>query len=139
MKKLTRNAIGSLIVGSVFALVAVFSPLAPSASAAGSCAGGLTAANGVDCAKGNDVPDTLFGSGSIFTNIVNVLLFVIGAISVIMLIIGGIRYTISAGDSGNVTAAKNTIMYALIGLAVAFLAFAIVNWVLTAITPGATP
>jgi multisubunit Na+/H+ antiporter MnhB subunit len=60
-------------------------------------------------------------------------LFLIGAISVIMLIIGGIRYTISGGDSGNVTAAKNTILYAIIGLVVAFLAFAIVNWVLGAL------
>jgi multisubunit Na+/H+ antiporter MnhB subunit len=63
-------------------------------------------------------------------------LFLIGAISVIMLIIGGIRYTVSAGDSGNVTAAKSTIMYAIIGLIVAFLAFAIVNWVLKALTNG---
>ena len=65
-----------------------------------------------------------------------VLLFIIGAISVIMLIIGGIRYTLSGGDSGNVTAAKNTILYAIIGLVVAFLAFAIVNWVLGAVTPA---
>jgi hypothetical protein len=135
MKKLTKNVLGSLIVGSVLALVAVFSPLTPSVSAA--CdVNDITATGGVNCAQGEDTPTTLFGEGSIFTTVVNVLLFVIGAISVIMLIIGGIRYTISSGDQTNVTAAKNTIMYALIGLAVAFLAFAIVNWVLGAITPG---
>jgi hypothetical protein len=76
------------------------------------------------------VPDTLFGEGSIFTTVVNVMLFIIGAISVIMLIFGGIRYTTSAGNAAAVTAAKNTIMYAIIGLVVAFLAFAVVNWVL---------
>jgi len=135
MKKLTMNTLRTLAVGSVLALVAVFVPLAPSANAADCDT--LTIGNGVDCAKGAEVPDQLFGDGSIFTTIVNVLLFVIGAISVIMLIIGGIRYTISNGDSGSVTAAKNTIMYALIGLAIAFLAFAIVNWVLGAITPTA--
>jgi hypothetical protein len=61
--------------------------------------------------------------------VVNTLLFVIGIISVIMIIIGGIMYTTSAGDSGQVTKAKNTILYAVIGLVVALLAFAIVNWV----------
>lgn len=110
MKKLTKNVLGSLLIGSVLALVAVFSPMSPTSYAATCDTTTLNAANGVNCAQGNGTPTTLFGQGSIFTTIVNVLLFVIGAISVIMLIIGGIRYTISAGDSGNVTAAKNTIM-----------------------------
>lgn len=138
MKKLTKNILGSLLVGSVLALVAVFSPLSPTSYAAtcDTTTSTLSAAGGVNCAQGNGTPTQLFGQGSIFTTIVNVLLFVIGAISVIMLIIGGIRYTVSAGDSGNVTAAKNTIMYAIIGLVVAFLAFAIVNWVLGAVTPS---
>lgn len=132
MKKLTKNALGSLIVGVALAFVAVLSPLSSTVGAA--CdESNLSAASGVNCAQGQDTPTTLFGEGSIFTTVVNVLLFVIGAISVIMLIIGGIRYTVSAGDSTNVTAAKNTIMYALIGLVVAFLAFAIVNWVLGAL------
>jgi hypothetical protein len=135
MKKLTKNILGSLIIGSFLAFVAVLSPIATTPTYAACDDTNLSASSGITCAQGNDVPVTLFGEGSIFTTIVNVLLFVIGAISVIMLIIGGIRYTISAGDSGNVTSAKNTIMYAIIGLVVAFLAFAIVNWVLGAITP----
>jgi hypothetical protein len=93
--------------------------------------------DGINSAKGDGVPGQLFGDGSIFTTVVNVLLFIIGAICVIMLIWGGIRYTTSAGNSASVTAAKNTIMYAIIGLVIAFLAFAIVNWVLGAITPAA--
>ncbi len=137
MSKLTKGAVKNLIIGSVFALVAVFTPVALSSSANAACdQSNLSVGSGVECAQGDNVPTTLFGQGSIFTTIVNVLLFIIGAISVIMLIIGGIRYTTSAGDSGNVTAAKNTIMYALIGLIVAFLAFAVVNWVLSAITPA---
>jgi hypothetical protein len=135
MKTTTKNGLRGLVFGSALALVAVFVPLAPVASAA--CDDGeLSAQAGVNCGDTGTVPTTLFGDGSIFTTIINVLLFIIGAISVIMLIIGGIRYTVSGGDAGNVTAAKNTIMYALIGLVVAFLAFAIVNWVLGAITPA---
>ena len=49
----------------------------------------------------------------------------------IMLIWGGILYTTSSGDSNKVTTAKNTIMYAVIGLVVAIFAYAIVNFVLT--------
>jgi ABC-type Fe3+ transport system permease subunit len=68
--------------------------------------------------------------GDIIAIVVNTLLYIIGAISVIMIIIGGIRYTTSAGDSSGVTAAKNTILYAVIGLVIAFVSYAIVNWVL---------
>lgn len=74
---------------------------------------------------------TLFGEGGIFTIITNTLLFIIGAVSVLMIIYGGIRYTISGGDAAAVTAAKNTILYAVVGLVVAIMAYAIVNFVLT--------
>src|SRR5690348_5356132 len=68
----------------------------------------LSVSSGVECTKTKDQKGSLFGGdGSAFKTITNVLLFVIGAVSVIMLIIGGIRYTISQGDSSQVTAAKN--------------------------------
>jgi hypothetical protein len=138
MKKLTKKtAFGALLLGLVMAFVTVVSPLTPSTYAQ-SCDDGISqgAQSGIECSRGANTPDQLFGEGSIFTLVVNILLFIIGAISVIMLIIGGIRYTISGGDSGAVTAAKNTILYAIIGLVVAFLAFAIINWVLGAINPA---
>jgi len=62
--------------------------------------------------------------------ITNVLLFIIGTVAVIMIILGGIRYTTSNGDSSQVTAAKNTILYSVIGLVVALLAFAIINFII---------
>ncbi|MFZ1250282.1 MAG: pilin [Candidatus Microsaccharimonas sp.] len=95
--------------------------------------------DGINAAQGDGVPgqDLFNGENSIFRTVVNILLFVIGAICVIMLIWGGIRYTTSGGNSASVTAAKNTILYAIIGLIIAFLAFAIVNWVLGAVTPTA--
>ena len=68
------------------------------------------------------------------STVVEVLLFVIGTVSVIMIIIGGIRYTTSNGDSSQITAAKNTILYSVIGLIVALLAFAIVRFVVTQFT-----
>ncbi len=47
----------------------------------------------------------------------------------IMIVIGGIKYTTSNGDSSSVTSAKNTILYAVVGLIVAMMAYAIVNYV----------
>ncbi len=94
--------------------------------------------NGVDAARGTGVPTALFGDTGIITTITNTLLFVVGALAVIMIIFGGIRYATSGGNAASVTAAKNTILYAIVGLIIAFLAFAAVNWVLGAITPGAS-
>lgn len=105
---------------------------------AASGAGALTLIEGVNSAQGTGVPTELFGDAGIFTTIVNILLFLIGAIAVIMIIIGGLRYAISAGDAKAVGAAKNTILYAVVGLIVAFLAFAAVNFVLGSLVGGGT-
>ena len=126
------------VITAAFALAvtALLLPVAttPVSAQAGCSEGTYTLENGVNCAQGEGTPAQLFGGeGSIFTTVVNIMLFIIGAICVIMLIWGGIRYTTSAGNAANVTAAKNTIMYAIIGLIIAFLAFAIVNWVLTSV------
>lgn len=91
--------------------------------------------DGVNSSKSEDQPVSLFGEGGIFQTVSNVLLFIIGAVSVIMLIIGGIRYTVSQGDSSAVTSAKNTILYSIIGLVVAILAYAAVNFVITSFVP----
>jgi multisubunit Na+/H+ antiporter MnhB subunit len=63
------------------------------------------------------------------TDLIDLLLYAIGIISVIMIIIGGIRYTTSNGDSSQITGAKNTILYAVVGLIVAILAYAIVGFI----------
>jgi hypothetical protein len=78
-------------------------------------------------AAGSDTETTSLGEK--VKVVVNVLLFLIGAVSVIVIIIGGIRYVTSNGDASQVTGAKNTILYAVIGIIVALLAYAIVNFV----------
>ena len=83
------------------------------------------ATEGLKQVGGND--QTSFGD--IVSKVINFLLFFVGVISVIMIIYGGVRYTTSAGDSGKVTNAKNTILYAIVGLIVSILAYAIVNFV----------
>lgn len=65
--------------------------------------------------------------------VINTILGIIGMVSVIMLIIGGINFVISQGDTAKVTKARNTILYSIIGLVVSLLAFAIVNFVLNGV------
>jgi len=72
-------------------------------------------------------------AGDLAKDFVNIMLFAVGILAVIMLIWGGIRYVLSGGDSGAVSSAKKTILYAVVGLIVAILAYAIVNFVITAI------
>ncbi|UTX51354.1 hypothetical protein KI440_00070 [Candidatus Saccharibacteria bacterium TM7i] len=124
MKKLT------LLSTILFTVVATFLAISTPVSAQGSIQ------QGVEAAHGNGQPTQLFGDAGVITSVTNILLFIVGALAVIMIIWGGIRYAISGGNSSAVTSAKNTIMYALIGLIVAFLAFAMVNFVLSAIAPG---
>jgi uncharacterized membrane protein len=73
--------------------------------------------------------DTHTVAGTI-RSVVTLLTFIVGAISVLMAVIAGIRYVVSAGDSKAVTDAKNTLLYAIVGLVVASSAYAIVNFVL---------
>lgn len=90
------------------------------------CGSGAAADTAV--CKGTD--DKVLGPNGILTNVINLLLTIIGIISVIMIIVGGIRYTTSGGDSGQINSAKDTIIYAIVGVVIAILSFAIVNWVL---------
>ena len=76
----------------------------------------------------------LFGNNGVVTTVINVALYIIGSLSVIMLIIGGIRYTMSGGNDKSVAAAKSTILYAIIGVVIALLAYAIVNFVISTFT-----
>lgn len=90
------------------------------------------AQNGVNSVGGNNAGSTL-NQG--IKNIINVLLYVIGSVAVIMIVIGGLRYVLSGGDSSSTKGAKDTILYAVVGLVVAIFAYAIVNFVITAFTP----
>lgn len=67
----------------------------------------------------------------IIRNVINILSILVGAVSVIMLIVGGFRYVISNGDSNATKGAKDTIMYALIGLVIVLFAQVIVRFVWT--------
>lgn len=73
---------------------------------------------------------------STLLNIIKVVLGVLGFVAVVFIIMGGFTYVMSNGDSAKLTKAKNTILYAVIGLVVALLAFAIVNFILDNVFNG---
>lgn len=131
MKRLHLFLLATAIVASLTG--ALLAPLSSFALPAN-----MTIQSGAEAAHGNGQPSDIFGSTGVFTTLSNVLLFVIGALSVIMLIIGGLRYVLSGGNGAAVTAAKNTILYAIIGIIVAMLAYAIVHFVINSFATGGT-
>lgn len=135
-------ALGVGIVGPVLQPSNAYAVDAAPADSTGECAATIdpTTAGigqGVDCAKGTDQKGNLFASGGLFSSVVNVLLFIIGAVAVIMLVYGGIRYVLSGGDASAVTSAKNTILYAIVGIVIALLAYAVVQFVVNTFNAGA--
>lgn len=124
ISKLKLLIAGFALVGaSAFAVVATMAPqtsyaLDPLANVCNGTSGNVVCEN-----KDKEDPN------KVIHNIVNILLYIVGLLSVVMIIYGGIIYATSAGDSGKVSMGKNTLLYAVVGLVVAVLAFAIVQWV----------
>ena len=134
-----KNTFVKFMVVATVAAASMVGITAPAYAANPNCdPKSMSLSSGVNCAKSGEQQENLFGNGGIFNTIVNVLLFLIGAISVVMLVYGGIQYTLSSGDSGKVNNAKNTILYAIVGLVVALLAYAIVNFVVGNLVGGNT-
>ena len=88
--------------------------------------------SGIDAAtSGTDLANKrIDGNRGVVSTVVNILLWAVGAVAVIMIVWGGFRYITSAGDTGKLTAARNTIVYSVVGLIVAILAYAIVRVVM---------
>ncbi len=78
------------------------------------------------CDKNQQAPEVV-------TNIFNGVLTVVGILAVLIIVVAGQRYVTSSGDPAKVQQAKNMILYGVIGLIVALLAFAVVNFVLSGV------
>jgi hypothetical protein len=91
---------------------------------------------GTSCASGNNQTpgQAVTQVNTTVQNLITYLSIAVGAVAVIMIIIGGFRYVTSAGSSERITGAKNTILYALIGLLVAAIAQISVHFVLNQVT-----
>jgi len=110
---------GMLMVG----LLGVLTPAVSAANGINICSGNE---NSVYCKNKNTGETQVNG---IIKTIVEVLLTAVGAISIIMIVIGGIMFALSSGDAQKAAKARNTVLYAVVGLAVSLFASAIVNFV----------
>lgn len=133
MKKIIIASLTTLaLLAGVVATSAVFSEPAQAINVfSGSCGGGGGGGSGGGSgdlcgAASSDSAENLI------KNVINILLYLVGIIAIIAIIIGGIRYVTSNGDSGAIKSAKDTVLYAVVGLVVAIMAFAIVNFVVGA-------
>lgn len=73
-------------------------------------------------------------SGGIIGEVVNILAVIAGIVAVIMIVVAGFMYVLSGGESQKINQAKNTIIFALIGLAVIILAKFIIVFVVSLVT-----
>ena len=114
------------VLAAVMCLAMVFTAVSPVslpvyADAKDEVKKGADMTNSGGSAK-QDLPD-------IITTIINVMLFIAGALAVIMIIYGGIRYITAHGDEKQVKVAKDTIVYSVAGLIIAILAYALVTFI----------
>lgn len=130
MNKIWRFKKSLAILTLIFGLV-LFTPISVTtfAQSADDVCRGVTAAGG-SC--------TQSGAGTtvneVIAVVVNILSTIVGIVAVIMLIIGGFKYVTSSGDSNNVQSAKNTILFAIVGLVIVAAARIIVGFVLEQVT-----
>jgi len=129
-KRLLLITLASLSLLSPAALVPVLSGVA-SADIAGNLCTGSVAASDSTSSSCTTQGDPASGLTSLAKTITKWFSIIVGAISIIMIIYGGFRYITSGGDSGRVGNAKNTLLYAIIGLIIVALAQLIVNFVIT--------
>jgi cytochrome bd-type quinol oxidase subunit 2 len=86
---------------------------------------------GSDCAT---QPSNGISLNSVVTLVINLFSVVVGVVSVIMIMVGGFKYVTSNGDSSAISSAKNTILYAVVGLVIVGLAQGIVQFVLAKVS-----
>lgn len=124
---------GVLLAG-VMTMAGVIGLVLPEKAMAVECPAGSLRPSANSIAECNIDPENDTGSlMETITTIINVILGVVGVVAVIMIIIGGINFVTSQGDAAKVTRAKNTVLYGVVGLVIALLAFMIVNFVLSGV------
>lgn len=120
--KILRNLIATIAVIAGLAFVAL--PVGAVDVFSGACSG---VTNNTVC----DATTKDTSVGTVIKNAINTLLYLLGAAAVIVIVIAGILYVTSGGETAGVTRAKNMLLYAVVGLVIALLAYAIVNFVIS--------
>lgn len=130
MKKVILNVVAAVLMVLGLNVVATIAPVS-----AVTCADGSTQTKLEDCSEWSGVGGVADNTDlmSVLTTIINVVVGVVGFVAVAMIVMGGISYATSQGDAAKTKKGMNTILYGVVGLVVALLAFAIVNFVLRSV------
>ncbi len=117
------------IIGTIFAVCGLIVIAAPASASLfnGAKDQACNGANLTDSGGCSATPDTTLSDK--ISTVISILSFVVGVIAVVMIIVGGIRFITSQGDGSATAAARNTIIYAVVGIVVAVMAQIIVKFV----------
>lgn len=131
MKNMFKKVMAGFFVVASMALVMTGLGVLSSLPAQAACdpKKGMEGALQDDCSRGPGQAKELDGNQGVITTIINTMLFIVGLLAVIMIIYAGIRFVTAHGDEKQVESARQTIIYSVVGLIVAILAYALVNWV----------
>lgn len=131
MKNMFKKVMAGFVVVASMALVMTGLGVLSSLPAQAACdpKKGMEGALQDDCSRGPGQAKELDGNQGVITTIINTMLFIVGLLAVIMIIYAGIRFVTAHGDEKQVESARQTIIYSVVGLIVAILAYALVNWV----------
>lgn len=136
-----------VLVAAVMAIFVLAAPVVVMAQAAPATNSNKAAVcDGVALTGGDCAADAEGNISGVVKGAINIFSVLVGIVSVIMIMVGGFKYITSQGDANSIGSAKNTILYAVVGLVVVALAQIIVQFTLnktqTAVTPptpGQTP
>lgn len=134
MKNMFKKVMaGFVVVASMTLVMTGLGVVSSSPAYAANCdpKHGIPGALDKNCAHGEGQAEDLDGNNGVITTIINTMLFIVGLLAVIMIIYAGIRFVTAHGDEKQVESARQTIIYSVVGLIVAILAYALVNWVFT--------
>ena len=127
MKKIGNIILTILMAGLIVMPVGAYT--CDSGSARVKSGGSADVTSPAECAQPKEDREV----GKVIAQVINVVLSVLGIVAVLVIIIGGLMYATSAGDANKASRAKNMILYAVIGLAAAGLAWVIVGFVATGV------
>jgi cytochrome bd-type quinol oxidase subunit 2 len=136
-KLITRIFAKELLISSLIAFLIGFTPTLANAQIVGSGAKSQACA-GVGGGSGGCVANPEGSINNTLTNAINIFSVLIGIIAVIMAVVAGFKYVVSNGDTNGINSAKETLVYALVGLAVVAFAQALVHFVLFRATTAAS-
>jgi hypothetical protein len=140
--RMIRQKIQKYAMMLATALLLIAPSIIPAGASAQACGGDNTVVGsvttGIQDASGNGNGNLGCDTGttdnstiaSLAKKVINIISLIVGAAAVLFIIYGGFRYITSGGDSGNVSNAKNTIIYALVGLIIVALAQFLVHYVI---------